>query len=105
MAAIPPSPEGPPWFRMRPCDLTASGWLLATMSMRLVAWIDILIAHLARDAVERDVLRVHPPVVSLLLALPGTFAAMLSFHFVRRAMERVGIVVERHDGSTSNRER
>lgn len=96
--------EGTPLYKLRPSDLTASGWLLATITMGLGVLVEIPIALWARGAFDRDVFRAYPHVVSFLLGLPGIIAAMLTFHFGRRALERVGIVVVRREGSTSNRE-
>jgi hypothetical protein len=97
--------EGTPLHKLRPSDLTASGWLLATITMGLGVLVEIPIALWARGAIDRGAFHAYPHVVSFLLGLPGILAAMLTFHFGRRALERVGIVVVRREGSTSNRQR
>lgn len=89
-----------PLFKLRPSDLTASGWLLATISMGLGVLVEIPIALWARNAIDRDVFRAWIQLVAFLLSLPGIIAAMLIFHFGRRFLERAGIVVVRPGGST-----
>lgn len=76
--------------------------MLATISMGLGVLVEIPIALWALDAIDRDVFRTWTEGIAFLLGLPGIIAAMLTFHFGRRFLERAGIVVVRRGRSASN---
>lgn len=88
-------------FRIRPRDLTPTGWLLAVLAMALGVLASVPVALWARVAVGRDLFRILPEVVAGLLGLPGILLAMLTFHYGGRILQRAGIRVLRPQADES----